>query len=278
VIIIVARNDNYFDKDLTGRFCGHCIFACTMPNRSNANSRSQGLLNTAAKAIGRSLPLMISGVALTAGAGSLLMAGSAQAAWTSVPGGYSCSFDGGCTIDEKTPNPPVGGDKFLTLLNWGSISEGSDLEFSYQPGDPTTPWHVDLDFNPDDSDGGFLSYKIEATGGSFNLVKLLSTKDETNTVTKTYGTSLLPDGYTVDPTSVIDTLKLIGEDGSESGTAYGSVLYVNDSWQPPGAIDNISNEYAQHVPGPLPLLGAGAAFGFSRKLRRRLKGVSLARG
>ena len=28
----------------------------------------------------------------------------------------------------------------------------------------------------------------------------------------------------------------------------------------------------QPVPGPLPLLGAGAAFGFSRKLRGRIKG------
>jgi hypothetical protein len=28
------------------------------------------------------------------------------------------------------------------------------------------------------------------------------------------------------------------------------------------------------VPGPLPILGAGAAFGFSRKLRRRIAGRS----
>ncbi|MCP9884258.1 hypothetical protein KBY97_03820 [Synechococcus sp. ATX 2A4] len=32
---------------------------------------------------------------------------------------------------------------------------------------------------------------------------------------------------------------------------------------------------ATHVPGPLPLLGVGAAFGFSRKLRKRIKGSKL---
>ena len=39
----------------------------------------------------------------------------------------------------------------------------------------------------------------------------------------------------------------------------------------------ISNTYAQtEVPGPLPLLGAGAAFGFSRRIRNRIKGARLA--
>jgi len=34
---------------------------------------------------------------------------------------------------------------------------------------------------------------------------------------------------------------------------------------------SFQNIYSQMVPGPLPLLGAGTAFGFSRSLRRRLK-------
>jgi len=36
-----------------------------------------------------------------------------------------------------------------------------------------------------------------------------------------------------------------------------------------GAIDNMQNTV--RTPGPLPILGAGAAFGFSRKLRGRIK-------
>lgn len=38
---------------------------------------------------------------------------------------------------------------------------------------------------------------------------------------------------------------------------------------------NVSLIPAPPVPGPLPLLGAGAAFGFSRKLRQRVKSASL---
>ena len=40
-----------------------------------------------------------------------------------------------------------------------------------------------------------------------------------------------------------------------------------------GAIDTIENSFKQThtVPGPLPLLGAGAAYGFSRNLRKRIK-------
>jgi hypothetical protein len=49
--------------------------------------------------------------------------------------------------------------------------------------------------------------------------------------------------------------------------------------KPQGTLAEFTNTYRQAVPGPLPLLGAGVAFGFSRKLRRRINGVRrLARG
>jgi hypothetical protein len=38
----------------------------------------------------------------------------------------------------------------------------------------------------------------------------------------------------------------------------------------------VPNTWVKSVPGPLPLLGAGAAFGFSRKLRRRVKAFRMA--
>jgi hypothetical protein len=45
-----------------------------------------------------------------------------------------------------------------------------------------------------------------------------------------------------------------------------------------GVIDSINNTYMQKVPAPLPILGAGAAFGSIRKLRKfssRLKTFSI---
>jgi MYXO-CTERM domain-containing protein len=43
-------------------------------------------------------------------------------------------------------------------------------------------------------------------------------------------------------------------------------------------LDAIQNNYTQttETPGPLPLLGAGAAFGFSRRIRSRIKRARLA--
>jgi hypothetical protein len=55
-------------------------------------------------------------------------------------------------------------------------------------------------------------------------------------------------------------------------------LYIVDSYTVTGAnaaIDKITNTY-NSVPGPLPILGAGAAFGFSRKLRNRIKAARTA--
>jgi hypothetical protein len=54
-------------------------------------------------------------------------------------------------------------------------------------------------------------------------------------------------------------------------------IYVTDTYQSVvgnpmgyGQISDFTNTF-EAVPGPLPVLGAGAAFGFSRKLRKRIK-------
>jgi hypothetical protein len=53
----------------------------------------------------------------------------------------------------------------------------------------------------------------------------------------------------------------------------GSKIWVRDTWgATEDGIHNISNDYSQTVPGPVPVLGAGVAFGFSRRLRRRIQG------
>lgn len=56
-------------------------------------------------------------------------------------------------------------------------------------------------------------------------------------------------------------------------------IIVNNSYNGDGAIDAFQNSFRQtqqSAPGPLPLLGAGAAFGFSRRLRRRIDRLLLA--
>jgi hypothetical protein len=55
-----------------------------------------------------------------------------------------------------------------------------------------------------------------------------------------------------------------------------TLVKVTNTYTPNnGAIDNVENTF-RNVPGPLPILGAGAAFGFSRKLRGRIKAARTA--
>jgi len=57
-----------------------------------------------------------------------------------------------------------------------------------------------------------------------------------------------------------------------------TTITVNNNYDgTSGAIDAMQNSFSQtdDVPGPLPLLGAGAAFGFSRRIRSRIKGARL---
>jgi hypothetical protein len=183
---------------------------------------------------------------------------------------------------------PIIGDKKVTLLKWVSIpgvtdSKISDLEFSIVPAD-ITPWHVDLDLNPDDTGiiAGSLTYKIQIENPGtldctlvkcrqwFNRVDLLSARDADTTITKVFGTGYDKDSDEI--TGIIyDTLQLTTNvtDTGYAHPPYTSWLYVKDSWsaQPGNAVDNLANEYNQ-VPAPLPLLGAGAVLGSIRKLRK----------
>jgi len=213
---------------------------------------------------------------------SLLSAGTAQAAWDfTLPNGYECFFGGTgaqCEKGDPTPTPvPIpDGDKILTLLNWSdslASNTGSDVQFTKQP----NGWHVDLDFANDlvAEASGFLDYRLDITDHEWSFS------------TATLGTFLGVEGdYTVTKKFFTDATfsteiaawGLTNPTSPDSGSIGGETIYVRDSWEilagSTASIDAIQNVYTQTttVPGPLPVLGAGVAFGFSRKLRRRIQG------
>jgi len=199
--------------------------------------------------------------------------------------------NGVCAESDQFCISPVIADKQVTLLQWASIPGDpastsqrlSDLEFSLNPGD-AYPWHVDLDLNPDDQDGGSLAYKIAIVppvnndlctssvpsitcGPTFNGVRLSSGA----AITKVYGTGY--DADAIDPrdgsigivTGIIDILNTPAS--VDFGPGGPSVLYVKDYWAAGQPVDNLENAFNQ-VPAPLPLLGVGAAFGSIRKMRK----------
>jgi len=55
-----------------------------------------------------------------------------------------------------------------------------------------------------------------------------------------------------------------------------TTIWVRDTYSAGSGdvLDTVTNTF-ETVPGPLPILGAGAAFGFSRKLRGRIKAARL---
>jgi len=137
---------------------------------------------------------------------------------------------------------------------------------------------LDVDFEDNISNNsGIFTYSLESSVGTFLLVQIDSDTDGiggTTSVTKeVFGA--------YDPGT--DTFSnLIGTETSTNGSTQIITLtnqnlpkiYIRDTYSASGStrLDNITNSYL--VPGPLPLLGAGAAFGFSRKLRGRIKATS----
>ena len=226
--------------------------------------------------------------------GAALNSGSAQAAGWSSNGppitGYMCNLNDLLCFNPATPvDSPLVDNTYVTLLERSTtVGVNTDVvEFTQDPGDPDTPWHLTLDFNPnrgiDLNDFGFLKYKITITDPSkyFDQVKLGNTSTITNglyILTTTFWDSTFTSQV---PTSSLNnppTPKGISVISLQAQT-----LYVKDEWNvqtgSDGTVDNFQNSFGQTdippAPAPLPLVGIGAAFGFSRRLRSRINGARL---
>ena len=163
----------------------------------------------------------------------------------------------------------VNNDKQLTFLSGLNFAGATGtVNLNYIPGPEL--YTVNVDFTPDGSSlnkVGLMPYefKVIQPGYEFATVKL--TANSVNPTTFIAKTTIEAGGTTTLLTSangVTDGPKAIG----------GTLIKVTDAWStvPGGVLDSFTNTYTQSrssVPGPLPLLGAGAAFGFSRQIRRR---------
>lgn len=144
------------------------------------------------------------------------------------------------------------------------------MNLNYIPGPEL--YTVNVDFTPDGSSLnklGQMPYKFEAIkpGYEFDTVKLTANSvNPTTFIAKTTIQSPTQIQVLTSTNGVTDGPVAIG----------GSVITVVDDWStiPGGVLDSFTNTFTQKqqgVPGPLPLLGAGAAFGLSRRLRHRLR-------
>jgi len=170
------------------------------------------------------------------------------------------------------------------------------------PPDPHSvdTWTVDVDFNPNLTVQSNFEYVViidKGQGGDphlpwnhwFEDVQLISAitaptpgglaGSVTKTIWEAVCTSSIPDGK-FDSCVQGDLLGTLTNSGLLSlwknpalTKGYYDKLYIKDVATPnDSTIDNYQNIYRQvNVPAPIPILGAGAAFGFSRKLRGRIK-------
>ena len=229
-------------------------------------------------ALRSTIPKLLLGAVALGGAGSLLASGSAQAA---IVAGNLCWF-GSAAGPSGTPEcasyDPISdaGTQFtiqdklvnLGLLNWGT--KAGTLGFQWTPISPPgfeqDQFSLQLDFNPD-SDGpytGQFDYQISVLDPNYEfataeLDSIVSGVPVRTTVTK----------------KIFGFADIVSTDGSnETGVPVsGKLLKVQNIWdvKAGSVLNSFGDTYTQDkVPAPLPLLGAGIAFGFSRKLRRRI--------
>ena len=204
---------------------------------------------------------------MLAGGASVLNAGGAQAA---------------CTLPISTPwFPPIPGGT-VTASGPIALPPTADCSLVSQQTNVAT---FDTDFETAGAGGLFgpttLTYSYQLTTSTPGYWFDSALVDSDLDVLGAGNNIIVKDIYSdAGFTNRIYTASSI--DGSNSGlqpiTGQYSTIYVRDSITlvggvgtgPVADLDNVTNTVTP-TPGPLPILGAGAAFGFSRKLRGRIK-------
>jgi hypothetical protein len=199
-------------------------------------------------------------LSLAGAAGMALSSGQAQA----------------ISLNDLAGKTITAGDKILSDISLTGFAPTADqtIDFSVV----NDAWVVSTNFAPDQMltsnlSGANLSYKITITDPTkiFSLIQIQGddttitggSSDQKVTSTGVTGTLDSIDGVNVGPQSFSSNVNAINVSSIFSTTGNAS-------------FNNISQKFTQKdvptsgVPGPLPLLGLGSAFGFSRRLRSRI--------
>jgi hypothetical protein len=210
------------------------------------------------------LPKVLVGAALAFGGTTVLSAGSAEAI------GMSCGTSGPYTQTDKTITGfgCTGEAASFDLIDFSLLANGIEWEFIgiETVGSTVGSFFYNIALNSTAPPGTTFSQVeldticADIASGTCNVEKLI---------------------YDEAGGTLLATLRSeAGEEDFYDATGRTS-LYIVDRWGPattpalvpPALVTGVANIYTQtsSVPGPLPLLGAGMAFGFSRKLRSRIK-------
>lgn len=172
---------------------------------------------------------------------------------------YSWTFDSANPLDYS-------GDVWKVEVRpaVGSFIGPFDIQFSYS---------IDIVDGPGFDDNGIA---FDGTNWAFNDFQLGT--DGTRDRTLTFKTVTADTGEILDFECIVQSASGGGCDGLKPLLATAKTVTVTDRVRmlqgPPSTLTSVSNSWTQkpvqQVPGPLPILGAGVAFGYSRKLRKRI--------
>jgi hypothetical protein len=215
------------------------------------------------------LPKVLVGAALLGGGGSVLFAGSAQAACGASIGFATWAGGTALTCD----------DKQFTYNSSSGLPAGSGDQVSASV-DPTGTYLFLYDF-VDPNFNTISSFTLDYTASIVGTDDFFVAVDIDSNVPTTAPSEVLTATYTGGTAPVV--LESINGDQDPAVLPVAgkpTTLSVSNVYTTPagGSISEFQNSFRQDrdipgttVPGPLPLVGAGMAFGFSRKLRSRIK-------
>jgi len=212
---------------------------------------------------------------LVVGFGSCLSAGASQAA---VSG--TCYFDafGGTLPGTSCTGYSIQlADKLFTVVTAPTFGVGK-VAFESSPAVNPNLWQTYIDWEGPGILGpiaGLFEYTAEIDPTNTYVFKSTGLSTGGNYIPglpNSTITSVVKQGLTSSG-PVIDTVTSIDGGANYSQPIGGKQIFVTNSWSiaPGDTMDNLSNYITQETPGPLPILGVCAAFGYSRKLRNRIK-------
>ena len=258
----VSTPDENFQAGLYGSLVESFMAIKVMRTQSSISFRPSATAHFSARHL---LTRTLMAAALIGGAGAVLSAGSAQA--------NPCA-DGECTWAEWTT-----AGNFLTApgidktYTWKSTTIVGDLASSLVRAQEPLPgiylFNLDLPFFTTTPFDFTYTASITDPHKVFSFVDL-----DSDAVADAIPPSILTATFTGGSLPITLTSTNGSTDfGDVSG--HPTILHVNNFYDGGGAIDSFQTSYRQvdHGPGPLPVLGAGVAFGFSRRLRRRIDGA-----
>jgi hypothetical protein len=221
---------------------------------------------------------LLLGVAVLGATG--LSAGPAQALTT------PCSFPTAgahavCTSGPYESTPSA--DKVISEIVAPTAGTGL-IDFTEEAGvGGGKSYRVNFDFNPPlttpGTSSGTTQYKVSIDPTNPYYFKIASLS-WSGTGSPTVSKEIYSDA-SFTPSSLLAAITVDG--GNYTFSQNYKNIWIRDSYTVPNDgisnLDNFQNTFIQRtadVPGPLPLFGAGMAFGFSRRLRRRsLRPVSM---